>query len=216
MAAPGGEQTRALLAQLRAQGLPPPEAVGDMIHLVFASSRLLNALGSLDDAVPEDPAGVEARLAQLAIELVRDDQPEMAATVLLRAARAARRANGPPDSPSERALVHLDAAVRLKLPREAADTRALVCRAAARACLEQVPPDSGRAAHLAEEALEAGPPGWEEVRTPAEQVDALILLARARLLRADSAGAQAALDRAEALAPRDRRELDQVAASLRR
>src|SRR5581483_4534983 len=142
----------------------------------------------------------------------RARRPEHAAVARLRAARLLRRSGH-----GAEARVLLEAAHGLGL--KPIDTRSLIERALAHELLVDEPRAPARAAELALDAARSAPAGDEkdafDPRTPCELADAWLLAARAYGQLDDAKRMREALEAARKLEPRDRRELDDLAARLR-
>jgi serine/threonine-protein kinase len=176
-------------------------------RISLGSTPFFREVSRLDElASPRHDEEAARGFEDLAEQSARAGRAEQAACALLRAARY--HGTGGADDAGRAAL---ERALGLDLG-AAPDTRALVCRVAARALLERTK-DAARAEALAREAV--APVDGADRRSPGEIADGWALVARARLAANDLPGARKAIESGLSVSPRDRRELDSLAASAR-
>ena len=202
-------------AQDLASGASLPSSALRNVTTKVGITDLGQALARIEQLDNASSALSAARAAEdAAAEFQAAGESSKAALILLHGARALSRAQRSVD-----ATLALRKAAAVQLPASEGDLRALICRALAFGLLSApagVAPTAANlrgARDLAREACtlsEAQP----ERFTRGERADAWVLLGRAELGLGDAAAAQAALRRAEACEPYDRRELAALEASL--
>jgi serine/threonine protein kinase len=194
-----------------AAGKVPPDFGPRAFYLNFATTEFEGDVEGLNQRWRDwAPGGYEdaARgFLELADKEAARQRREHAAIAALRAGWVLERA-------------HLDDRARDALERAQdlaqgtpLDTRALVARALANHLIERSLALE-RAETLASDATFEVPPGEPDARTDEELAEAWVLVARARLLRKDRAGARRALEQATSLDPADRRGVELVTKAL--